>query len=158
MRRHILSALATLTLLGAAPGAGATTTVTTNVYSATSTSGDIALSCTEFKIGSSSGEVEALCNVETDGTISRTGTKIDLDTVIACELQSSGPVLIWGSWSATYPGSIESWTVGTDSTGDDYVVSGACALDGASSKPVSSLELSDTTNGLENDGGELDGR
>ena len=48
--------------------------------------------------------------------------------------------------------------LGTDSTGDDYVVSGACALDGAGSKPVSSLELSDTTNGLENDGGELDGR
>ena len=136
----------------------ASSKVSTNVYSSTSTSDDIALSCNDFIIGATTGVVYAMCNKKTDGTVSRAATRIDLDDEIACEVKTDGTVLVFGSWSADNPGSIESWSISTDSTGDDYVVSGACALDGEEDKPTSSLELSDTTDGLENDAGGLDGR
>ena len=132
--------------------------VTTNVYSATSTSDDIALSCYDFIIGSSTGVVYAMCNKTSSGSVSGAATRLDLDDVIACSVESDGAQLAFGSWSADNPGSIESWSLTVDSTGDDYVVSAACAMDGASDKPTSSLELSDTTNGLQNNAGALQGR
>ena len=155
MIRSLLFALG-LSLLSAS--ALASSKVSTNVYSSTSTSDDIALSCYDFIIGATTGVVYAMCNKETSGTVSGASTRLDLDEVIACSLESDGPELVFGSWSADNPGSIESWSITTDATGDDYVVSAACVMDGASDKPTSSLELSDTTDGLENDGGALKGR
>ena len=132
--------------------------ITTNVYSSTSTSDDIALSCYDFIIGATTGVVYAMCNKDTSGTVAGAATRIDLDDVIACSVGSDGAKLAFGSWSSDNPGTIESWSLTLDSTGDDYVVQGACAMTGASDKPTSTLELSDTTDGLENDAGGLDGR
>ena len=151
--RLVAAAVAAFALALAAPVATLASTVTTSGYDQDSTSEDIAVSCRALQIGSSNGVLSGECNKTSSGAVSPHNTSIDLDDVIYCEMATSGPALAWGTTS--YDGSITGWSVSTDSVGDDYVVSGKCAMTGADTTPTTYLDIGDTTNGLKNSDGGL---
>ena len=149
--------LAGLLALVCAP-AGATG-VSTNLYSATSTSEDVAESCTNVTIASSTGVVSASCNKDTDGTVGVNSTTIDLDDVLYC-LVNTDPdypvVLAWGTTTSHYTPA--DWSVSVSSNGYDYHAFATCKRGGDTNEPQSGVSISDTVKGLKNDDGELEGR
>ena len=151
-----LRLVAAFALALTAPVATLASTVTTSGYDQDSTSEDIAVSCRALQIGSSNGVLSGECNKTSSGAVSPDSTSIDLDDVIYCVMATSGPALAWGTTS--YDGSIAGWSVSTDSVGDDYVVSGKCAMTGADTTPTTYLDIGDTTNGLKNSDGDLEKR
>ena len=153
MRMTLRCALA-LAVLCATLAPVQATTITTSTYDATSTSDDVAVSCQQLKINSSTGVIDATCNKSTDNGISGNGSKLDMDTVVYCKTTYSAEGnLDWGT--SSYTGSIGSWTIHLDSTGDDYVVTATCKMDGQSGSHASSIDIGDVTRGLKNDGGDL---
>ena len=152
--------------LAMAAGGAAATTVTTNAYYASALGSDIAESCKEVEIDSTSGDVSAECNKQgyTDDNIYPVDASYDVDDLVYCKPSSSGlsSSLTFGSGSSTgSSGSTsedtwtpEGWSVSTSSSGKDYIVSATCKA-ASVHKNSSSFDLGDTSKGLKNEGGTL---
>ena len=129
-------------------------TVTTNIYSASSTSDDIANSCKDLSVVWNTGVLSAKCNyAKNDGTVTARTTSYDLDDAIWCPEPSDGswPVPAWGSGTSSYHVGV--WQMHVSSDGKNYHVSGACSdttADYPDERPE--LDVGDTTDGLKNDG------
>ena len=158
--RAAVSALLSIAFALAAPlGASAQTLVkvTTTVYSASSLSEDIALSC---KLGhiSTGTTIKFNCNAEIDGTRVVTTTTQNIDSYVAC-LQSTAGVLSLAWSTANDPTGVtfEDLSVTLDSTGDDYLLEADCTstVTGVNTLNDARLDLSDTTSGFKNSGGGL---
>ena len=95
-----------------------------------------------------------------DGVRVLTKTTIDLDSYIACKLQSDGKMGIeWstdGNWSGV---SMQNPAIVLDSTGDDYLFEVDCkdSVDDTRSTTDQRIEISDTTDGLKNGGAQGQG-
>ena len=154
MQRTAL-AFVTLTTLALAQGAGAQqTTVTTNGYTEDSTSSDIDASCKEIA-STGAGSVSAKCNKANTDPVSTTK---DVSGNVGCG-HSAGihTAIHWGSDTTVHwsPKS-DSFSVKLDSTGKTYLLSASCiSSDGVMTANPTTVELGDSTNGLENDGGSL---
>ena len=157
----ILAAVATALILTTAPALA--TSITTNDYSATSVSEDIAESCKGVSIsttGNTNPTVSAACNKkDSNGDVVTNSTTLNLGSHIWCSGKGVIGTFTWGQPPANtiarwYP---VSWAVELDSTGDNYTVTAKCA-DSLKIKPTTAkqeLDLGDTTNGLKNDSGSL---
>ena len=140
--------------------------VTSNKYWGNSVSQDIADSCKEVSIGSSTGVLSAKCNQQQAGGdyINMKDTSIDLDTVMYCKCSNNNslaPAIVWGSSSTntctpvTY--NTSDWKVSTSSTGEDYIVEVQCRRSPGVG-PKHKIDVGDTTNGLKNSTGDLEKR
>ena len=161
MRPAFLAALAATLVLATPAQAVATTTYTTNLYDATSTSDDIALSCKELSVVSSTGVLSATCNYEdSSGTVTTNSTTIDLDDVFYCRKVAGRMrrLLTWGSPPANAEPAPESWQAGVSSNGKDYRTDAVCPIPNSSIRPRSGADLGDTSDGLENNAGSLEAR
>ena len=145
------SALLAFVLSAAAASAAP---VTTSHYSALSTSGDISLSCCDLQV-SANGTLSAKCNKLSDGQTVAADTPIDMTDHTDCTGDATnGDNLAWAT-SATFSGNVVNPAVSLTSKGTDDVASGQCQPTGGTASPASTLDLSDTTSGLENDAGGL---
>ena len=156
LHRRLVAALVALAGL-ALTGPTAATTVTSNRYDALSTSSDIARSCRELSIAAT-GVLSAKCNKSSSGSVELHDTTIDMSDNTDCTGNATdGYSLAWAT-SASFDGNVINASVSLSSTGNDYIASGQCKPTGEDASPASTLDLSDTTNGLENDSGSLDKR
>ena len=164
---HILTAFLTAAALVFPLHAGAST-VTTNLYYSTSVNGDIADSCKDISVASSTGVVSAKCNhyahSHSEQVISST-TTLDVDDVLYCkcdDLGSTSASLTWGTGSGactvgTYVPT--NWTLGTSTDGKNYIIGARCTrTDNSWVYTTHSLDLGDTSDGLQNSSGSLAGR
>ena len=157
MRREF-SAIPAAAALALAMSASAqtTTTITTNTYDATSTSGNIAVSCKNLEIGSSTGRLDGECNVALDtlaGQVVASEHWLDLDTAIYCHTTTEGVVELAFGLSVSYDGSIKDWKIFVISTGDGYTVEAECNMNDGTGGTRTALDLGNTTDGLKNEAG-----
>ena len=153
MTRYAIALAAALALAFGAASAQADTVVT-NTYNASSTASDIYKSCTDLK-ADSTGTVSGKCNKETDGVVNTNDTTISVSGNIKCGMsQGSDTANTWGSTQNTY-WKPASWKVELNSTGAKYLISAQCTSLYGVKATASSLELGDSTNGIENDGGDF---
>ena len=162
MQSSVRALIAAALTLAVAVGSTATAqmnTVTTNNYSKTSTSGDIARSCKEFWVAGGSGVIEAKCNTgPSDDKMSAITTTYDADNAIYCpeNLQGGQTVIAWGSQSSSDVYEPTSWSISLNSTGGDYIIKAVCDHTGSgTTQDASTLDLGDTTSGLKNNDGKL---
>ena len=160
--KHTLVALALCTapLLLATNAAASTTTVTTNLYSSTSLSKDIAESCRDVSVSDTTGVLSATCNkADENGDAADNATSIDLDDVLYCKVNEDPTypvVLVWGSTTSDY--SPSDWSMEVSSSGYDYHGFATCKSSTDTGQAQSGVSLSDTVKGLKNDGGDLKAR
>ena len=164
---RVLTALLTAFVL-AFPVLVVASSVTTNLYYANSVSADIADSCKDLSVASATGVVSATCNhyrSSTSDEVDQSDSTLDVDTVVYCKCDNEGQTaasLAWGTGAGACTISTfnaGSWTLGTSSDGKNYILGGNCTLQGNSAfTSSSSLDLGDTSNGLENSSGSLAGR
>lgn len=153
--------LITIALAFAVGSAAHATTITTNSYWYRSTSEDIAESCKDLSVASTTGVVSAECNSGTsDDHISAIGTEYDVDNAIYCPAKTDGtrPDIKWGTQSSSDAHLPENWQLARSTNGNDYLVSAICVATGVGSSSTttggrSTLDLGDTTNGLKNTNG-----
>lgn len=150
----VVAVLAALTV-GAtgllAPASG--TSVTTNTYSATSTSEDIRASCKELSVDSQA-TLSAKCNKEDDsGVVSAVSTTIDMLTYANCQATGRGYRVKWGAASANV--TLVDPLLLLTSTGSSYVFGGYCVDANNVKTGPSGEDIGDTTDGLKNDAGSL---
>ena len=150
---HAVLALALSTALSTA--AATETTVNTSTYDATSTSTDIDISCTSLD-ASSSGTVSGKCNkTGSDSTVSAVDTSLDVTSNIRCGMSNAHLTAIaWGTGSNQY-WSPKKWDVVLNSTGDKYLIEAVCTSTYGVEANASTLELGDSTNGVDNSSGSL---
>ena len=150
---RLVAALALAGVLGSA--AATDTTVTTNGYDTTSTSTDIDVSCASLD-ASSTGTVSGKCNkAASDGTVSAGDTSISVSSNIKCGISNAHlTAIVWGTGSNQY-WSPKSWDVVLNSTGTKYFIEAVCTSTYGVKADASTLELGDSTNGLDNSSGSL---
>ena len=136
--------------------------ITTNAYDAGSTSDDIALSCKQISVGSTSGILGAKCNKEdSDGDVAPAATNINLKQHVACVATADGGYeFAWptSDSSASADASPSYFAVFVSSDGQDYELGGHCRTTSGNTSDAGVLDLGDITNGLENDDGSLERR
>ena len=146
----VVAILAALTV--GATGQASGTPVTTNSYSATSTSEDIRASCKEVSVDSQA-TLSAKCNKEDDsGRVSAVSTTIYMPNHVGCQASGRGYRVKWGAASANM--TLVDPLVLLTSTGSSYVFGGYCDANGEKMGP-SGEDIGDTTDGLKNDSGSL---
>ena len=163
--RQTATLIATLALIlatGAAHSAG----VTTNSYWKNNTDADIANSCKGVSIGSSTGVVAATCNHYRSGSddVDQFDSTLNVEAEIYCKCDTwlgHSATIAWGTAADGCTGmshTIGSWAVSVSSDGKNYIVRATCtpysALPNNPNK-TTSLDLGDTTSGLENSAGSL---
>ena len=162
--RTTATLIVSLALMLAATAAQAGS-VTSNKYWANSVSQDIADSCKEVSINSSTGVLSAKCNQQQAGGdyINLKDTSLDLDTVMYCKCSNNvvnQATIVWGSSStntcAPYNWYTTGWKVNTSSNGNDYTVEVKCKY--YSLESTHWRDVGDTTNGLKNSTGDLEKR
>ena len=148
-------ALALALASGAASAQTSPAGVTTNGYGASNTGSDITTTCKKLKVDTS-GSVSGTCNKWVGGTTGMTyvGTSVSVSGNIHCVAMGQASYIAWGSTQSTHwsPGS---WEVKLNSTGTKYLITAKCSSIGGATASRSSLDLGDSTNGVENDGGSL---
>ena len=146
----VVAILAALTV--GATGQASGTPVTTNSYSATSTSEDIRASCKEVSVDSQA-TLSAKCNKEDDsGRVSAVSTTIYMPNHVGCQASGRGYRVKWGAASANI--TLVDPLVLLTSTGSSYIFGGYCDANGEKMGP-SGEDIGDTTDGLKNDSGSL---
>ena len=153
MRRHTAIVLAVLAFAYAMVAMAST--VNSNTYDSSSTSADIDLSCTGFD-ANTSGTVSAKCNkAASDGTVSTADTSVSVSSNIRCGASAAHETaIIWGTGSNQY-WAPKKWDVVLNSTGDAYLIEAVCTSTYGVEADASTLELADSTNGLDNSSGSL---
>ena len=151
--RHVALGVLTAAILALlAPAPAGAASVTTNTYSASSTSDDIAYSCQNVEI-SSALVVSANCNTST-GTNS---TTLDISSHVTCMTTTFNSqtihVVIWGT--ETWDGTISNPVIQLDSTGKIYDFAATCLPTGSTTSVRSVTAIDDTSIGLKNDSGDL---
>ena len=140
-----------LAVLGVSPAAADSTVVTTNAYSATSTSTDVDASCKDLDM-SSTGTLSGTCNTSgstNDSTLDMTGN-------IACGASAGLSTAIAWRTSQNQYFKVTEWDIVLNSTGTKYLVEAKCKSRYTSATAgASTLELGDGTNGVDNDSGDL---
>ena len=162
--RRINTLLATVAFAAIATTATASS-VTTNEYYANSVSEDIADSCKDLSVASSTGVVSATCNhyrSSHSDEVDTTDSTYDVDNAVYCKCDNNGQTsasLAWGTGAGActiHTFYANDWSLGTSSDGKNYILSGKCTRTSNSSwETTTSLDLGDTSNGLKNDKGSL---
>ena len=160
MQRTFAVIAALLALVAAPPVlaqcGSATGVVTTSGYTAGSTSEDVDISCAcaEFDSGNPDKLLMGCNGMDGDSQdIGLNSTGAELDYYVVCKEQTDGTWAIAWKVPANWDGAIESWGVGTNSTGSDYQVSAKCRPTGSSSAyDATTLMLGD---GMKNNLGAL---
>ena len=139
-----------------------TSTVTTSSYDTTSTSEDISKSCAKLSVDST-GTVSGDCNsADSDGAVTASQTTLDVAQYLTCVATSWGTQLgygiDWGTPDSDY--TINNYTLSTTSSGNGYLLSATCnGISSLLGLPIGwwakTVDLSDTTSGLKNDGGDF---
>ena len=167
---HILTAalMALATLAVTAPAVASS--VTTNEYYHTYTDEDIAKSCKDVSVASSTGVVSATCNhyrSSTSDEVDQYDSTYDLDNAIYCKCDNTvtqlRATMSWGDGSSgacpTQVFEPADWSVSVSSDGKNYMIKGTCKPQqaGGFDKTVT-LDMGDTSNGLKNSSGSLAAR
>ena len=148
----VVAMLAAFTVGATGPLAQAGTSVTTNSYSAASTSEDIRASCKEVSVDSQA-TLSAKCNKEdNNGRVSAVSTTIYMPNHVGCQASGRGYRVKWGAASANI--TLVDPLVLLTSTGSSYIFGGYCDANGEKMGP-SGEDIGDTTDGLKNDSGSL---
>ena len=159
------AALLTLVWTGVA---GATSSVTTNLYYSNNVSSDIADSCKDVSVASATGVVSATCNhyrSSTSDEVDQYDSTYDVDNAIYCKCDNVGQTsasLAFGTGAdacTIHTFNANGWSLSTSSDGKNYIIGGKCTRASNSSwETSSSLDLGDTTSGLKNSSGKLAAR
>ena len=166
--KHVSLVAVALIALGAAATAQATS-YTTNLYWKNNVAEDIAKSCKDVSVASTTGVVSATCNhyrSSTSDEVDQYDSTLDLDDEIYCKcdhaISQLSSHLSWGDGAGACTGTIynpKSWSMALDSTGKKYIVTATCSTTQSGGVDrTTSLNLGHTTKGLKNSSGSLAGR
>lgn len=162
LRRGVWIAVAAV-ILGLVSGvalAAYGSAVTTNGFSASSTSSDIAVSCQKPAVHSATGVLKGTCNQagSTDDQVNTNETEIDLDNAVWCDANEADDHATLKLGSGTNSGnqwSPEGWKLDTSSNGNDYILTARCYVAGWHVTAEQTVDIGDTTNGLQNSSGKF---